>query len=257
MTDVTFARPPINEVGIGEVFVPRQDLLVPHFGRFWERIREKYPGCGHAAPVVLAPGPVVIDQASGAPLPRVWFLTPDGSQLVQLQQDRIHVNWRATTPQSEYVRFPAIREEFERVSKLFDEFLVEETKQERVLRRFELTYINIIPQGQGWHSYGELGKVFRDFKWTGRNRFLPSPNRVAMRIEFSLPDNYGTLAVAINPARLVEGNADVIQMEITATSGSAPSASRQDWLDVAHHWVVEGFKDLTTPSMHKDVWQLV
>lgn len=48
-------------------------------------------------------------------LPRLWFISPDGSELVQLQRDWFARNWRQTESSSaSYPLYPAARGAFER-----------------------------------------------------------------------------------------------------------------------------------------------
>lgn len=77
------------------------------------------------------------------PLHRAWFLSPDGSRLVQLQQDRLVHNWRY---QGEpYPRFEPLAEAFQGYQKSF--FGLLETLRLPVPRveQVEVTYINWIP----------------------------------------------------------------------------------------------------------------
>jgi uncharacterized protein (TIGR04255 family) len=170
---ITFAKPPINEVVLGLNFLPRLDLMVPHFGQFWNEFREQYPKVSHA-PQLITPGSIPIQDSSGAWLPRVWYSSADDSGLVQLQQDRLHVNWRRTEASATYPRFPAIRDEFYRIWALFQAFMLRETGASPQPTRMELQYTNVIPQGEGWESPADLGDVLCDFKWQTGGRYLPS-----------------------------------------------------------------------------------
>lgn len=257
---VNFAKPPVNEVVIGQVFVPRTDILIPHVGEFWvNHLRESYPECTHAAPVV-SPGSVgVTDPETGLPLPRVWFIGKDPSRMVQWQQDRLYTNWRQLQEGDQYVRFPSIRLEFDAVLTSYRDFVRERTREELKATGYQLTYVNVIPKGAGWSDMGDLGNVLRDIGWSQEPRFLSRPTKFAMRFEFALPNQLGKLAVSGDPAKNKNTEDEVYRFELAA-SASVEVVSHitfDDWLDVAHDQIVRGFKDLTTDRMHKDHWQFI
>jgi uncharacterized protein (TIGR04255 family) len=252
---ITFDEPPISEVVLGQVFVNRPDFLVPHYGQFWELLRDQYPKCSHASPIVDAPGQFHQDPASGAWLPRVWFVGIDDTRLVQVQQDRLYVNWRQTDKAETYIRFPAIESEFHRVWSIFEPFVARTTGQPLQTTRLDLTYINIIPKNTHWSTMGDLGVVLRDFGWQPGPRLLPKPSGFAGQYEFNIDGNT-KLLVRINSARRVFDNADVLRLELTAQGLNQTGEARVKWIAAAHDLIVGGFKDLTTKLMHKEVWKL-
>lgn len=251
---ITFAKPPINEVVLGVNFLPRLDMLVPHFGRFWNEVREQYPKVAHAAPLI-PPGSVPLQDPSGTWLPRVWFLADDGSRIVQLQQDCLYVNWRQSDRDQPYPRFPAIRDEFYRVWELFQAFLVRETLGPPQATRMELQYVNAIPQGDGWQSPADLGGVLRDFKWQSGSRYLPNPRRFAGSFEFELSDGTN-LQAKIGMGLRVADQREVLRLELAASSAVVEGMDLPAWVERAHEAIVQAFKDLTTQEMHRDPWQL-
>lgn len=255
---VNFKKPPLNEVALGQAFLPRPDLLLPYFGRFWAKLGAQYPRCEHAAPVLdSSQSQLPVDPASGGPLPRVWFIDETGGRLVQLQQDRLVVNWRDTGDGAEYVRFPAILQQFEYARRLLDEMLREETGVPTQPARYTLHYVNTIQNGEGWHTAADVGEVFRDICWRAGPRFLPAPEHAGFRWGFSLPRELGRLDVSLAPALLTRDKSRVMKFEIVATSPGLGGTSIEfdDWVSVAHDWVVNAFKDLTQPDMHRQFWK--
>lgn len=251
---LTFEKAPINEVVLGQVFLPRQDVLVPHFGAFWiNALQERYPKCSHAAPVVAPNESPISDSSTGWPLPRVWYISEDDTRLVQLQQDRLYTNWRQSSAGEEYIRFSRIAEEFEVVFSRYQEFITQLSGQPLRTVGYELTYVNIIGKGPEWQSAGDVGLVFTDICWSDRERFLPAPKRVAAKFEFELPNQFGSMVVSIAPAKHRESHEEVFRLELAAAApaeivGNVPFA---EWVNVAHDYIVYGFKDLTTDAMHK------
>ena len=113
---IDFEKPPINEVVIGKVYETRTDLTIPYFGRFWDLVKDEFPTCEHAIPIVDQPAANML-AALGSLLPRVWFIGQDATRLIQLQQDRFYYDWRQTPGQSEnYVRFDSIYKQYRKYS---------------------------------------------------------------------------------------------------------------------------------------------
>ena len=252
---VSFKKPPINEVALGYTFLVRPDLLIPHLGRFWAEIIDAYPNCQHAPPIFDGPDLGVLGDL---PLPRIWFVSADNTRLVQLQQDRLIFNWRDVGEDRSYVRFPAIRAEFERVRDLFQKYVASVTDQPIVATGYSLAYVNIIRRTENWSSFGDVSVVFPDLLWRGENRFLPRPIEQVWKAKFSLPNDFGTILADVQPAKLVKGNDAILKFELTALSGSVGGRSIDfgEWVQVAHDWIVRSFKDLTGGEMHSKVWLL-
>lgn len=252
---VSFKKPPINEVALGYTFLVRPDLLIPHLGRFWAEILDVYPNCQHALPIVDGADLGVLGDL---PLPRIWFVSADNTRLVQLQQDRLIFNWRDVGEGRSYVRFPAIRAEFERVRDLFQKYVENVTGQPIVATGYNLTYVNIIRRIENWSSVDDVSMVFPDLLWRGEKRFLPRPIEQVWKAKFALPNDFGTILADVQPAKLAKGNDAILKFELTALSGSLGGRPIDfgEWVQVAHDWIVHSFTDLTGDEMHSKVWLL-
>lgn len=252
---VSFKNPPINEVALGVTFLPRPDLLVPHLGRFWAEIGDEYPQCQHASPILDNADAGVIGEL---PLPRLWFISKDGTRLVQLQQDRLLFNWRDVGADLPYVRFPAIRAEFERVLGIFEAYVQRLTGEAIHAARYNLTYVNIIKRGEGWTSFEDVDRVFPALRWRSEGRFLPLPVELAWKGTFPLPNDFGTLTASIQPAKLVRGDLPILRFELATDSGSLGGRTIEfgEWVKVAHEWIIQSFRDLTGTEMHSKFWLL-
>lgn len=252
---VTFAKPPLKEVVLGKVFAARPDLLIPYLGTFWSRIRDTYPKTAHAQ-IVLAEGESPVIDATGNWVPRLWFTSVDDAFLVQVQQDRLYLNWRDTESGTPYVRFPTLLTEFNRVWTLFEQLVLEFTGAPIVPVRNELTYTNFVPAGPAWSSVIQLGNVLRDFSWSPRGRVIGEPKSYSSRTLFDLPDDAGHLRVNVDTARRRSDASLVLKLELQATGSASGALSWDRWVVVAHDSLVQGFKDLTTEQMHSAHWKL-
>ena len=177
-------------------------------------------------------------------------------QLVQFQVDRFYFNWRRR--QSDYPRYDHVIKNFERVLNTIVNFFSEFELGELKPIEYELSYINHIPNGQGWNTIDDLPRIFSDFVWKKtKERFLPNPEKVAWQTEFSLPEKKGHLIVNLKQATRTEDKVALLVLELK-TRGIGESANKEDirkWFDLAREWIVRGFTDLTTPEIHK-IWEL-
>jgi uncharacterized protein (TIGR04255 family) len=96
-----FSRPPVAEVALSIQFEPLTGFRVAHFGVFWAQIRDRFPKTQEQPPL-----PPVVERFGvrvqvpqlqfgvGMVPPRCWFLDQDETELLQLQTDRVILNWR-------------------------------------------------------------------------------------------------------------------------------------------------------------------
>lgn len=251
----SYKKPPVNEVVCGMRFHTPDKLRFPHIGLLWNKFRLDYPIIQHAPPIASAKGGLLTDDATGLPLPRVWFINKSDDQLIQFQFDRFYFNWRRR--QSDYPRYEHVIKNFERVKDYIEAFFNEFELGELKPSEYELSYINHIPKGQGWNTIDDLPRIFSDFVWKQTiERFLPNPANVFWQAEFLLPEKKGHLIVSLKKAIRTEDQVPLLVLELTARglSESPTKDAVREWFDSAHEWIVRGFTDLTTPEVHL-IWE--
>lgn len=255
MTLPSYKKPPVNEVVCGIRFHDPDKLCIPHIGLLWDKFRREYPKIQHAPPIASVKGEILVDKATGIPLPRVWFINESDDQLVQFQFDRFYFNWRRR--ENEYPRYNHVIENFERTWNTIEIFFGEFELGELKPIECELTYINHIPKGQEWNTIDDLPKIFTDFVWKQKEkRFLPNPENIAWQAEFPLPEKKGHLIVSLKQAIRAEDKVTLLVLELK-TRGIGESSSLEatrEWFDLAHKWIVQGFTDLITPEI-QDIWE--
>lgn len=264
---IDFLRPPVIETILGVQFSPLRRLTLPYLGLFWGTVRDRYPHQEVVPPLTPVteefghptPGKVEFSiGVSSEPEARCWFIDSTSTQLIQVQRDRFIRNWRKRpAPHDAYPRYRALRPDFERDWASFLSFLEREDLGVPDVNQCEVTYINHIELGLGWTTLGEAHRVLTMLKPQDARRFLPEPENLALSIRYLMPDNRGRLHVAAQPAiRRADGQQ---VMQLTLTARGKPDSSRIEdlaaWFDRGHDWIVNGFRDLTTPEMH-DVWGL-
>jgi uncharacterized protein (TIGR04255 family) len=258
-----YKNPPVDEVVCGILFEPLKQFLVPHFGLLWEKFKEEYPRCRHVDPLMpvveSATGPRPDEIVYEVPLPRIWFLHDDG-RIIQVQRDRFLHNWRKLKPTDEYPRYRTVFKMFQNHFSTFQEFLSEHQLGEIIPKQYEMTYVNNIPQAEGWETVEDPQKVFPDFSWRStKDRFLPNPAAINWQTSFGLPNTAGRLHMNIQSAVRIADKRRIFRLEITARGiGDYTSLkSMQDWFELAHEWIVRGFADYTSMPIQKNVWERI
>lgn len=251
----SYKQPPVDEVVCGFRFEPLPQLKVPHIGLLWGKFRQEYPVLQHAIPIVTGTS-LPVDETTGVPLPRIWFISKADNELVQLQLDRFYYNWRQRD--DDYPRYPSIITKFEKAKSQLDAFTDELQLGTIKTVECELTYINHIPKGQGWESIDDLPKVVRDFTWQKqKHSFLPAPTNVAWQTGFPLPGGKGRLNIKLNQAARKVDGVPVLILELAAKGLGEEKTGKamRDWFDLAHEWIVRGFTDLTAKHIQENIWK--
>ena len=120
--------------------------------------------------------------------PRLWLMNEQGSQLLQLQQDRLVVNWRRLPSDTPYPHYVSIRE-----------FLVEAwnrlTAVVHDLGRTvpepsicEVQYVNHLDKHSGWRSVGDTPAVIAPWSGSMSDGFLPPTRDSCRRPEIPAAD---------------------------------------------------------------------
>src|SRR6266487_1523712 len=174
-----YEAPPVNEVAFGILTEPTAGLTVAHFGRFWERMANRFPRAEEAPPLLplvetleSAGGTVNLELGDVLPLPRLWLISQDGRTLIQLQRDRFLFNWRKVDDTDSYPRFEAIEEGFRRALQDFTAFLKDSHLPGIQPVQYELTYINNIGLPGANSVVHQVKQILRDYVWEGSHRFL-------------------------------------------------------------------------------------
>lgn len=265
-----FDNPPVIEVVLGVQFEKLDSLGTPQLGYAWHAFRDRFPETEQQPPldpVFEQFGPragrrpgVRLEFMAALPQPRLWLLNESGNELVQIQQDRFVRNWRKREDSDEYPRYRNLRELFRRDFEEFRGLVQREQWGEVVPNQCEVTYVNIIPAGEGWEHHGELEKVLTVFVAHYSDDRLGTPEEASVNVQYILRDAetepVGRLRVAAHPVFLVSDNRAAIRLTLTARG--KPDGDGVDgamgFLDRGHEAIVRGFASITTPEMHK-LWE--
>lgn len=265
-----FDNPPVTEVVLSVQFERLPSFRSVHIGLIWQEFRERFPKTEDQLPLStvvetfeIGPPPrvgVKVETVSLPVLPRVWFQSEDGAQLVQIQPDRFIHNWRKVGEGDKYPHYEKIREAFREELLRFEAFVLREQIGDLRISQAEITYVNHILASEAWSRHGQLSKLLTH--WAAPvQEFLPEPEDVALEIRHLIPDSasgrpIGRLHTTIRSGWRVTDKVPMYQMELTARG--EPRALGLDgalgFLDLGREWIVKGFADLTTSTMHT-IWR--
>jgi uncharacterized protein (TIGR04255 family) len=252
-----FERPPVVEVALGVQFRPLVGPLSIELAELRERWRRDFPLAQEHPPLP----PAIEGAASGlgqvqvliAPVMqhRFWFLSADFSDLIQVQADRLNVNWRKTRAELNYPRYGHVRGQLAARLGEFADYAERHRLGSLEITQAEANYVNaiILPQGE----LGRLEHALRLWQPT------PLPNvgiAAEAHVSMVFPISQGVrgpsrLYVAVDPSRTPDGDDSLL---LTLTVRGAPAgddiAAAMEFIDRAHEHVVRSFAELTPLSMH-------
>jgi uncharacterized protein (TIGR04255 family) len=262
-TSPKFARPPLIEVVCGVLFQSIDAFLVPHFGMLWERkFRDEFPTFRELDPLPhLVENFGVADRDAitsfeTTAIPRVWLLDRTENSLVQIQRDRFLYNWKKARPQDQYPRFAQVAGTFFEQFEKLEAFLAEQELPTIHPHQFEITYVNHIPQGQGWETLADIGRVFPDFSWRRPRNGVCAPAGISWTTVLDMPNQRGRLRAVINNAVSRLAKRQWLSLEITVRGLPAESSkeSMKVWFDEAHQFINTTFVDLTSAEIRETIW---
>jgi len=264
---INYVDPPVVEVVAAASFQRLPDLALPVFGGLWEASwYERFPKVEQQPPY---PAPVERFDAGGFttrmalqfgasyPAPRFWFLSSEGDELLQLQQDWFACNWRKVEPGSKYDRWPARRAAFKHWYGSLDEHVRSRGMDPLHATQCEVTYINHVYPGPEWKDHRDLGRITRLVGSPGDDMPLDLEQgrfgyQFLMKNEAGQP--YGRLHITAQPAYAGDGSTPIYVIELTARG--APATPDLDGvlslLDKGRDAIVRGFASVMTSSIQSE-----
>ncbi|MPZ24160.1 MAG: TIGR04255 family protein [Dehalococcoidia bacterium] len=258
-----FDNPPVVEVALSVQFERLSQLRSAHLGLFWRDLGVGFPRVEEHGPLDAAmeqfpdipQAPIFnLRVAPGIPTPRVWFLDASGNELIQIQQDRFVHNWRKVGERDQYPRYERIRSRFVDELQSFERFLAEYDLGKLTPNQCEVTYVNHIELGEGWERFGQIDNVLKMLQ-SPDYAFLPEPEDVRLGVRYVMEDManpIGRLYMSLEPRLTAESSRPILYLSLTARG--RPQSPDLDsallFMDRGREWIVRGFADITTASMH-------
>jgi len=257
---VDFENPPVVEVALGIQFEEPVTSDGRTLGRFWPTVREDYPrleqqpGLPPQSEEFGPPAPPSFEFLTGPPPARHWLLNEPGDWLIQLQPDRIMLNWRRVSEGHEYPRYealrPLLRTHLDTLLGLPDGPNADQAKPDWV----DVTYVNQVVSGSA-SEYPSLSSILTLISDSPDS--LPPIEHSTFTQQHVVRNGdepVGRLHITAQPGIR---NADRKPLyTITLVARLKVSEPTLDGaftaLDGGRALVVETFRDITEPSMHAE-----
>jgi len=247
-----FGQPPLIEVVLGIQFDTPAGYQQIYAKNVWDLYKDRFPSVQEMSALpptfeVFSDRPVNsmnINFHAGATHDRFWFISKDGEQLIQFQNNKILHNWRKRN--NPYPRFEEIVLNFENETRALSDFFITDFQEEISINQCEITYVNQLPIDSEF-SLSEWFTLFgRDMRIDeGRFVFIEH-----LRDEEGA--KYARLVTSMGSA-ISEDGAPVIRFDITVRGKpkgtdlmSAINFLREGRIKIVNH-----FTSITTKSAHK------
>jgi uncharacterized protein (TIGR04255 family) len=258
-----FTSPPLNEVVIGVQFTPATGYQQVRITEVWSLYSKDFPSVQERAPLQPTfetfglsragrrePALVVSNMPDHF---RYWFITEDGSELIQFQSDRLLHNWRKVGDgKNEYPHFEALIEKFEKELQALEAYFASLSPQSLKITQCEISYINHIDiesskSAQDWLNFIRFDQLDPDdFVIRFRRIISNAEGKPLGRLIYEA-------AVAVTPS-----NKEVVRLTLTfrgAPEGTDVNTAI-DFLQYGRQLAVQAFKEITTDMAHQK-WGMI
>lgn len=263
-----YGRPPVTEVVCGVYFQSLDDLQVAHVGALWERLRRDFPRTETLPPLppaVVANGladfqiQFQFGPIEASPFPRVWFVSADDATLLQLQRDRLIINWRRRAEDSPYPSYDAIVARLRDVLGLLIGFLKEQSLRTPDLVGVELAYVNALQFGRDLDGPADIGSVVPFLAWPPPAGSLDrlALSGLSWNAQLDLADGEGNLHIGLNTTQRPSDGKGLVRLDLLARKFSPALETHAiwNWFDLAHASIVTTFSDITSRDVQNRVWE--
>jgi uncharacterized protein (TIGR04255 family) len=258
-----FDKAPLIEVALSFQFQPLLQFTSAHAGEFWQRIKAEFPNAQEQPPLPSineffgrahsGAGASSFGINFGFPGVRNWFTSSDGTYLLQLQKDRIALNWRKNPSNSIYPRYPTIKDKFITYLQIFRSYVDQSGLGSVTIDMSEVSYINQWPLEVDQNFGDKLGNWLK----------LAPKNVASLEMEHAtISAQYlvrgatnqpvGRLYVSVSPVLAITGqygvNLELVCRVIPFDLGPNMEFSS---LDLAREKVVTTFEQITSDSAQR------
>lgn len=264
-----FRLPPLVEVAHGMQF-DRLPMSIVHPGLFFAFLRDKYPKTQTMPPLPptresFRTTGVGMQQIAFMPqffdVPRAWFISADDTMLVQLQADRLVLNWRRAPSQAEYPHFETVSEEFFRICHLLEQFVADSNLGSVRPNQCDLTYINQIRDDAVADDPMQAARFVRLWGNSCGDEWDTSrPEDIGLHVRYRLPQGRDERPTARLVASLTTiapvGTSRALQFEVSVRGSPDEQTSMgvKRFHQMAHENIVNFFAGATTPEAHR-IWE--
>ncbi|MEZ4814317.1 MAG: TIGR04255 family protein [Bdellovibrionota bacterium] len=252
---IHFNKPPLNEVVFG-VWISNIQWDVTQYGKFHSVIAEHYPKIMMQNPIP-PPGDLGMPSVPGVQflslpeLPRVMYEGKDPAFLLQLQPDRLLINWRKhPNSKTEYPHFIELQKRLLTEFNLFADFCKKSNIGNPIIGGFDLTYVNHLLHKADWTNAEDLGKYFSHLEWL--NKF---PSAKVFSLDLAYPVEDFLVRTNVKKGILIQQRQDLFMIEIGISKAGVNLDLLEKTTAQANEILVKEFMKLSTATAHKE-WEL-
>ena len=196
------------------------------------------------------------------PPPRLWLQNHAGDRVVQIQHDRLVVNWRKSDTNGDYPRYDTVREQLQDAwRQLVTVCTTQLELDEPTPSLCEIQYVNHMASDYGWASPSDTARLMVPWRGLETSKFFAANHLSQFSVHCHFPqDREGWLTIDCWTSHSSLDDPDdyspLMFLKLTAR-GEAEAAdlnSALEFFDVAHRWIVEGFTRITTSEAHQ-IWK--
>ena len=263
-----YERPPVVEVALAIEFEQAVGFRSLDLGRLAAAWADSLPRADERPllPRMESPDDDLVDDLLDAlfdveePVvpPRLWLQNDVGDQVVQIQRDRLVVNWRKEGS-SGYPRYKIVRDRLQDAWRRLLCVCNDLNYDAPIPDLCEIQYINNISMDQGWNSPQDTAKLIVPWQGIDDKGYFPSNHLCQFSLHCHFPeDREGWLNIdGWTTSAPTDDDPNAMRMVFNLTSrGHALSddfESALDFFDMAHVWIVQGFTSITSLEAH-DIW---
>jgi uncharacterized protein (TIGR04255 family) len=256
---IKFENPPINELVIALYHLPIEEVKAQHIGLYWYRIRDRYPLCRQQPFIESSDTQSLLEVRDEIfPLPRFWFFSDAHPTLIQIQRNAFIFNWRRLMGY-EYPHYETVVTDFWRELEIYKTFVQEVGGSGLdVIRRCELTYINIITPNEFFTNPAQLSNVIPpiggfsdlqtdDRQFVGMNATATYETDPTLRIDCTIQ-----LGRQRNdPQELVS----ILELKAHGVPSDLSLEGTRSWYNTAHDATYTMFLDITAKQVQERIWK--
>jgi uncharacterized protein (TIGR04255 family) len=186
----------------------------------------------------------------------MWFLSDDENYLIQLQSDKLIVNWRAGPNAAPYPHFETVQRAFTEALDYLESIApIEEIS----VNQCEVVYVNPILAASIGVPLSEPQRIFRVCGAEYGPEWQEPLESVSYNARYQLKDAggtpYGRLTVSL-ASGMAENQSPAYQLELTARGAPHPPNRQgiRNFHNRGHEAIVRCFAAITTPEMHQ-LWE--
>lgn len=115
--------------------------------------------------------------------------------MLQLQQDRIAVNWSKSAAGDDYPRYESIKAFLVEAWRRLEAKLEDLALAIPIPSACQVVYVNELGASEGWRSSEDTARLIAPWDGSSSDEFLPADRHEALRLHFHFPENQGWMNI--------------------------------------------------------------